>query len=225
MRRRTGYVKVTVAEAGGTRCRYIQALLNACVYSHNPRAALRVTYLFNAQARISFGPLSLSLSPRLSHSLPVRLFFSVSPSLSRRLTSLSFLLFLRRSFPSVFLSPSLLVSFLCRDRRRAREATSGVYSERPRSAGVANISKIPTSHPNAPLQLPHDRRTRWRLENTPPPTGVLCVSVCIITLTVSMYMRTYVYAYCTMCAFQNYTCVRIVCSENDFCFSVPPPPF
>lgn len=39
---------------------YTRALLNACVYTHNPRAALRVTYLFNARARISFGPLSRS---------------------------------------------------------------------------------------------------------------------------------------------------------------------
>jgi len=42
---------------------YTQALLNACVYTHNPQAALRVTYLFNARARISFGPLSRTRVP------------------------------------------------------------------------------------------------------------------------------------------------------------------
>lgn len=50
-----------------TRCTllyiYRQALLNAFVYTHNPRAALRVTYLFNARARISFGSLSRSPVP------------------------------------------------------------------------------------------------------------------------------------------------------------------
>ncbi|KAF0770472.1 protein spitz-like isoform X3 [Aphis craccivora] len=40
-----------------------QALLNACVYTHNPQAALQVTYLFNARARISFGSLSRSPVP------------------------------------------------------------------------------------------------------------------------------------------------------------------
>jgi len=42
---------------------YRQALLNACVYTHNPQAALQVTYLFNARARISFGSLSRSPVP------------------------------------------------------------------------------------------------------------------------------------------------------------------
>lgn len=41
------------------------------MYTHNPRAALRVTYLFNAQARISFGPLSLSCTTHARVALAV----------------------------------------------------------------------------------------------------------------------------------------------------------